>query len=398
MLAHGGTEADFRELVTARDIVLSEGGWWATSERALEVSSVEADARLARWTRRTGQLGVRLSRTDDARWWLAVHHGGERLMAMVHCWAPDTTGGAGLAGAAELGQDPLVAARIAEGRSPTEARLEAADRRADELSRALSAGDVEAKVEPLRELLLTGRAPDGGLRGLLALLGIPSAGDLLDEESPLVPGQGSVREVVGTSSGRAALMGCAIPAVAGAVVFVAVSRMAVRMWPPLFALLAGFAAAWATILLVARVTRPAPRQGDRWQRRFMLSWAAENPGEVPVKPDPDAMATWGGIFYLLRDIAFFAGIDRPQGPIALYAEAWSIGPPRLVAAINRVAGGRTSPDPLFDAAHELVALRSELIDAHLGGLPVVADQVAERVRTILRPAVQLAESGLVTES
>ena len=102
-----------------------------------------------------------------------------------------------------------------------------------------------------------------------------------------------------------------------------------------------------------------------------------------------ALDTWGGFFYLLRDIAFFAGIDRPKGAFALYIEAWSVGPPALVAYMNKVASGTSSADPLFDAAKSLVELRERLIDEHLQQQVISPHNVVGEVRTILKPMVQV---------
>ena len=121
-----------------------------------------------------------------------------------------------------------------------------------------------------------------------------------------------------------------------------------------------------------------------------LSWAAPQGSATGPRPTPRALNTWGGLFYLLRDIAFFAGIDRPTGPMSLYIEVWALGPPALVKAIN-AASEAMHTDTLIDAAQDLVTLRADLIGQHLAQSPISAEGVQRRVRSILAKATGTAE-------
>ncbi len=394
LLAHGGTEDTFRELVAATGIIGSEGAWFATVDGALDVSSIEADARLARWSRRTGRLAMRITRTDPTRWWLAVHHDGQRLFAMVHTHGileqlmPETA----ILTDAELGRDPLLDLLSAPGTDRGEVRGLVAQRRAEQLSAALAVGDVHVPAEYLARILRADDPPDGNIPSLLAQIEGKSLYDLVthvqgSSPGPVAAAPGSIQSVVS----KAIMLGCVLPALVGTGFFVAFSRYAVKSGAsPAAALLFGGIAAWVGMWGARQLLGGRAVAGQAgWQKRSVLSWAAQAaaPPARPIRPTASALDTWGGLFYLLRDIAFFSGIDRPQGPLALYVEAWGLGPPALVDAINRAVADGATPQPLFDAAHELVTLRQALIDRHLAGEKIASEETVAKVKTILAPAI-----------
>ena len=380
LLARGGEAQDFQELVAAKG-VRAEGGWLATVERPFEISSVEADARLGRWSRKTGGLAVRVSRIEDGRWWLAVHHAGRRSFAMVHDFSPLDLS-EHLPPGVDMGRDPLLDLCGGAGSSPDVVRHTVARRRAEQLAAALAAADVGLAPDAVARALSSG-APDGGVSTLLQELGAPLS--LLDD----VAAAEGMPLPVQQALGKAFLLGCVAPAAVGTAAFVVVSLWAVRTGtPPVFAALLGGAAAFGA----AQVLRGLGRRfsgSDGIRQRLTIAWAAD-PGDAdagPIRPTATALDTWGGFFYLLRDIGFFAGIDRPKGAFGVSIEGWAMGPPPLVAAMNRVSAGERPPDALYEAAGALVALRERLIDSHLRREPVAAAAIAAEVRSILRPVV-----------
>jgi hypothetical protein len=196
----------------------------------------------------------------------------------------------------------------------------------------------------------------------------------------------SVQRIIG----RALLSGCILPTGAGILVLFMLLRFATRAGlPAIAAMVMAVVGAWFTSNTVRRMLRRKPG-GEGWKDRLTIAWASEEPSTdpSPIRPTATALDTWGGFFYLLRDIAFFAGIDRPKGAFALYIEAWSVGPPALVSYMNNVASGTSSADPLFDAAKSLVELRERLIDEHLQQQAISPRNVVGEVRTILKPMVQ----------
>lgn len=392
LMAHGGDQADFVELVAANEQMERENDWWACVENPLDVSSVEADARLARWSRRTGELAVRITRADPHRWWLAVHHAGERLMVMVHNHGNDRIDPASpVLVDLDLGRDPLLDILKRPSMTVRDVRRAVADHRAEQLSSALGAGGVSVPADYIARILGAERPKMGNLPPLLDQLGVPSFLALARPDASAIQSvSAAVPTTIQRVVTRAVVTGCVIPGVVAVAVFVILARYASKAGvPPAMALILGAGAAWLGSLAVREVTRRVGRSGGQWHERMMLAWAADAP--IPnaraIRPTAPALDTWGGLFYLLRDIAFFGGIDRPRGPMALYIEAYGLGPPALVETINRVSAEEIPAEALFGVAQSLVDLRRELIDRHLEGDTPTAEEVAGKVRGILRPAI-----------
>ena len=379
LMAKGGEAHDFHELVAAGN-TRAEGGWFATLEKPFDISSVEADARLARWSRRTGGLAVRLSRIEDGRWWLAVHHAGSRSFAMVHDFSPIDLGEHVPLGV-DVGRDPLLDLLREPGMNPTSVRSAVAQRRAERLAAALAAGEVTIDVEELARALASATPEMGGVGAVLRQLGAPMS--LLDDATATAP---AMSFPIQQAIGKAFLLGCAAPAALGTVAFVGVSLWAVRAgMMPLVAAILGGAAAWVAAQVLRSLTGRMT-DSDGLRTRLTIAWAADDGGaQGPIRPTAAALDTWGGFFYLLRDIGVFGGIDRPKGAFGVTVEGWAMGPPQLVQAMNSVTAGQAPPDALYAAAGALVALRERLIDGHLARQPVVAEAVASEVRSILRP-------------
>ena len=397
LLGYGGDAASFNELVDASDSMREDGGWFGTADRPMVVSSVEADARLARWTRSTGGLGLRISRTDPTRIWMAVHHAGERLVALVHHHGSEMTEPqTGLIVDPDIGRDPLLDLLRDAGSSRDDVRKLVAQRRSQQLADALAVGSVNVNADAIAHVLFDNDRAGGGMDGLLTLLGcgnlIQLTRSLGDEPDPGQSLQSSVQKTVVS----ALLSGCIAPALIGTGAFVFLTRWAAKLGlPPSLALIAGMGGAWATMSLVRKALTRRGATGYQWHQRMMLAWAAEFPVGLtrPIRPTAAALDTWGGLFYLLRDIAFFGGIDRPQGPMALYVEAWCMGPPGLVESINEAEAKDADRSRLYDVASGLVALRGQLIDDHLAGAKIAPQTVTERVHNILRPITKDRSTG-----
>ena len=386
LLALGGTEDDFSELVAANGVIRREGDWWVSADEPLAVSSVEVDARLARWSRHTGRLAIRVTRTDDIRWWLAVHHAGRRLAVLIYkdFGAADRLPLTG----AQLGRDPLIDVLTQQGMPSDEVQFHVARQRAAQLSAAFAQGDVAVPPADMEGVLgAPGSPANGNLQVLLDLIGARGALSVLQQlaaSSRTAPTTGP--QTVQAVLGRALLLGCAVPVVASSVLFVIFSRVAMRMGlGGLPSLALGVFAAWLG-LVGSRQLLKRLSIWTRWSERTTMAWATDNPAAAAqgVRASPVALNTWGGLFYLLRDIAFFGGIDRPDGPTSLYLEAWAIGPPELVEAINRAAALETQPEWLLDAASALVQLRDGLIQRHLEGDRIAAASIRAEVKAILR--------------
>ncbi|MFT5431568.1 MAG: hypothetical protein ACI9OJ_002265 [Myxococcota bacterium] len=395
LLVRSSDAGTFEELVAANGVIRPCSGWLACVESALSVSSVEVDARLARWSQQTGGLAVRITRPDPGRFWLAVHHAGERLLVMVHSHAPEVVGNVVRIGKSDLGRDPLLSL-VTE---PTDelAWTKVAETRADELSDALAQGDVHVTADALFDVL---KAPPGEetkdrVAAILDALDARDVWNLISAGPQLWAGKSEgdqIKGVVGQYLGRAMLSGCLVPMITGTVVFLTMSHLARSANLGMFGMVLAFAAAWSSMSFArdaaARVTSAAP-----WRRRPSLIWAQPSqtsaPG-APKQPVPQALDTWGGLFYLLRDIAFFGGIDRPEAGAGLYLESWAFGPPPLVSAVNRAVDSDADnaiSNRLIDAAHGLIELRRELIGQHLRGDSVEATDVKERVHRLLAPAL-----------
>ncbi|HIA03113.1 MAG TPA: hypothetical protein EYN66_14610 [Myxococcales bacterium] len=389
LLAYGGTRTDFDELVAANGEVIAKDDWMGTVEGPFEVSSVEADARLARWSRRTGGLAIRITQTDNISWWMAVHHRGQRLLAMVHHFGPDSplVQITPRLGDMELGRDPLYDLLKEPGMQPGELRRKVAERRAEQLAAALSQGGILVDENALADALSKPKGNESGIPDLFQHLGIQAFSKLCVKH-PVGQDEGEMPFSIQRIIGRALLGGCIVPTGAGVVMLWALIKMFGKMGVP--GLVIAVVGAWITSNTVRRLLRKRQGADQNWQDRLSLGWAAQNQGDSPgpIRPTASALDTWGGFFYLLRDIAFFSGIDRPQGAFALYIEAWAVGPPALVSYMNKVASGVSSADPLFDAAKGLVVLRDRLIEEHLQQQAINADNVAIEVRTILEPIVQ----------
>lgn len=395
LLCHGPADADFNELVAASDAISQEGEWTGTHDAPLDISSIECDARLARWSKKTGRLALRITRSDPTRWWLAVHHAGERLFAMVYYQPAVDSADPNLAVLSdpELGRDPLLDIMREPGMTASEVRRAVASRRGEQLAAALAAGGVAVDAHILADVLAHEGGADGNVHSLLELLGCPDMKALtLIPEGPATdrPLPNSIKQVVS----QAILTGCVVPGLVSTVLFVMFSRYAIQSGANVMAaLMFGGIAAWIGMWGTRQVFG-ARRQNSAssWSHRLVLSWAADAPvgPQRPPRPTAAALDTWGGLFYLLRDIAFFGGIDRPDGPMALYVEAWGLGPPALVEALNRVTAQERRSDPLFEAARELIELRSTLIDQHLAGDATSPERVKSQVRSILRPVIKPA--------
>jgi len=380
MLARSSDIGPFEELVAASGVVRTAGNWMATVESGLVVSSVEADARLARWSRRTGGLAIRISRPDPSRFWLAVHLAGERLLIMVHMHGTEPGGVPPTV--REFGRDPLMATTASP--DPAEIWRRVGRTRAEQLQAALQQGGVEVELEALATLFCA--PPSDGetdrVRGLLDILEASGVQAMVGRGTEVEVSE--LSGVVGSFVGRALLSGCLIPMAVGTAVFLGVSRLAVAMNLGPIGFLAAVGAAWASMSVsrefATRLTAVRGRAGAA------LSWAEAPVSGGAPRLTPEAQDTWGGLFYILRDIAFFAGIERPAGPAALYIEAWGFGPSGLVRTVNRVADGAPN-EALFDAAQSLVRLRSTLIDRHLAGEEIVASDTRSQVQALLAPAL-----------
>jgi len=376
----------FEELVASTGDVTADGDWLATVESPFDVSSVEADARMARFTRKHQCLGLRMTRMDDLRWWLAVHHKGKRLFAMVHQFGPmiQSIAAMHMGTDADVGRDPLLDLLKDGNMTLDEAKRKVADERGSQLHSALIEGNIQLDPAQLIEGLANSNENDTGLETLAGLLNILKIRRLITDTNHKA--NDMIPTTVKRMIGKAVVMGCVMPILAGGVTFWLVTRLAVRSGiSPGIALLLAFGCAWMTIRSL-RVIGTRVRPEKKWAKRLTLAWAADGDApQTPVRPTADALNTWGGFFYLLRDIAFFAGIDRPNGAFAMYIEAWAIGPPALVHAMNRVCAGEVEANRLIEAAQALVDLRDQLIDDHLENRKSNRNTVIDRVRTILKP-------------
>jgi hypothetical protein len=387
-MTHGGSEDDFSELVAATGDTLADGDWRATAENPFDVSSVECDARLARWSRRTGGLAIRFTQSDNVSWWMAVHHQGQRLFAMVHHFGPESPliQLTPQLGDMELGRDPLRDILKEPGLDADEIKRLVADHRAEQWVAAMAQGRVMADKSEVVRALTKPTAGESGIADLLAHLGAATFTGLCIEH-PMSDAEAEMPFSVQRIIGKALVTGCLLPTAAGAVTFVVLLRLVAKAgMPAIVALLAAMVGSWLVMNGLRHVSRRTPTK-ERWRDRLTLAWASTRDAADggPIRPTAAALNTWGGFFYLLRDIAFFSGIDRPQGAFALYIEAWAVGPPLLVTYMNRVAAGGSDAEPLFDAAKALVNLRNRLIEDHLQQKQINPSKIATEVQDILQP-------------
>lgn len=389
LLAHGGTQVEFSELVASSVRFEAFGAWFATVENAFETSSVEADARLARWSKKTGGVALRVSRPDDVHVWLAAHLDGQRLPVISHYVGPTerlelaTVAGMAVPDAV-IGRDPLLDLVREHGTTMNEARREVARRRAEMLEAALAAGGVVVDHEALLEAFFQGtRAElDAGIPELLAVLGVSEARSLLRAHQG---DRGALPAEVAGALKRDLVLGLVVPVALAGLAFVFSARIFARAGPMVGLIGGGLIAAF-TASIVRAVMRRFIGRGPQVPNRF-LDWAGDARLTGAIQPTAQALDTWGGLFYLLRDIAFFAGIDRPRGAYALYVEGTAMGPPRLVDAMNRVTAGAAPSGPLHQAGEALVALRERLVTSHLEKTAVEKDRIVSEVRQILSPVV-----------
>jgi hypothetical protein len=395
LLTRGGTRDAFDNLVAAESATLMQGEWRGVVTSPDRTSAVEADVRLARWSRAEKSFGIRITRTDDERWWLAVHSKGERLFAMVHHFGP----------AAQLepipgvitsaGRDPLIDIVASQNSNVVEVLHKVATQRSEQLKDALLEGGLNIIHEKLADILTRANDGSGGIPALLSLLEADEFCTLLTERRTGPTPQPSPLDLGRVA--KQALVGCAAPIVAGIVSFLVLIRIFTRIhWPPMLSLIASAFGAFAAARLTRR-TMGLWRSGRYMQRYMRLEWAVDSSGKEtklgfdPSKllnmPLPPALNTWGGLFYLLRDIGFISGIARPSSLVLRHTEAWAMGPPALVTAMNRVAIGQASADSLYEAAQGLVALRGQLLEQHLAEEPIEPRKIEALVRDILRPAI-----------
>ena len=396
LLTRGGTREAFDKLVAAESTTLMQDEWRGVVTSPDKTSAVEADARLARWSRAEKGFGIRITRTDDERWWLAIHSKGERLFAMVHHFGPSAQLEPIPGVMTNAGRDPLIDIVGSQTMGVVEVLHEVASKRSEQLKDALLEGGLTIPHEKLTEILIRANDGTGGIPAFLTLVGAEKFCTLLTERRTGPTPQPSPLDL--GRMAKQALVGCAAPIMTGVISFLVLIRVFVRLhWPSFLALVAAAAGAFAAARL-ARRTMSLWRSGRSMQRYMRLEWAVDSSGNKEARlgldpsrllnmPLPPALNTWGGLFYLLRDIGFISGIARPSTLVLTHTEAWAMGPPALVTAMNRVAIGQTNADTLFEAAQDLIALRGQLLEQHLAEESIEPGKIAARVRDILRPAI-----------
>jgi hypothetical protein len=396
LLTRGGTRDAFDKLVAAESATLMQDEWRGVVTSPDKTSAIEADARLARWSRAEKSFAIRITRTDDERWWLAIHSKGERLFAMVHHFGPPAQLEPIPGVVTNAGRDPLIDIVASQDSNVVDVLHKVASQRSEQLKGALFEGGLTIAHEKLSAILTQANDGTGGIPALLILLGADKFCALLTERRTGPTPQPSPLDLGRVA--KQALVGCAAPIVAGIISFLVLIRIFVRLhWPSMLALIASGVGAFAAARLTRR-TMGLWRSGRYMQRYMRLEWAVDSSGNAGVKlgfdpsrllnmPLPPALNTWGGLFYLLRDIGFLSGIARPSTQVLTHTEAWAMGPPALVTAMNRVAIGQTSADPLYEAAQGLVELRAQLLEQHLADEPIEPRKIEALVRDILRPAI-----------
>ena len=198
--------------------------------------------------------------------------------------------------------------------------------------------------------------------------------------------------VGGSKERQAVLQGCLIPGLVSVGSFVVAALWAKSAGAsPFISLIFGTSIALFAGRAAARLSTRSLVPRATFRPTTTLQWASDQPSPPrPIKSarrlSPDASNTWGGIFYLLRDIAFFSGWDRPRGPAALYIDAWGIGPPELVQTVEDVAGGMVPPTGLYSLAQGLLDVRTKAISAHLGKTTFTKQEVQDTVKDLVRLA------------
>ncbi len=397
LLTHQGSRDDFDQWVASEGTTMTQGEWRGLALNPDETSAVEADARLARWSQVTSELAIRFTRTNDSRWWMAIHHNGQRLFAMVHHFGPSEALRPIPSVVGNAGRDPLLDI-VGAGKISIEGiQQEVAQQRAEQLRDALHEGGVSCDVDALVGALRHGRDGTGGIPALLQHLGAADFCGLLNNRRTTPapePPPYDVRKLA-----KQGLVGCAVPIAAGIVTFMLAIQIFVRIRLP------GFVALILAIGVSSVATRVSRRvyalwmSGRRSERYLRMEWASTDPAK-PNKnplglgtakmlnvPLAAALHTWGGVFYLLRDIGFFGGVARPETRALNHTEAWAMGPPKLISVMNQVALGQMKPDRMFQAASQLVEMRRNLIQSHIEGTTPNPMKVRAKVQEILAPVL-----------
>jgi hypothetical protein len=265
-----------------------------------------------------------------------------------------------------------------------------AEKRAEELASALQAGKIEIDSSTLSHVFLSSGDPTVRLLDLI---------EAEDAEALLLEGLQAPNLGVfmgGTTERNALLQGCLIPGGIATGSFVAAALWAKSAGAaPIISLLFGTGIAMVAARAAARISSHTLAPRTTFRPATTLQWASNNPSKTgqsakPLRPSPESLNTWGGIFYLLRDIAFFSGWDRPRGPAALYVDAWGIGPPELVRIVEAATHRDTGADALYKLAASLLEIRTKAIAAHLGDEAISKDSVRDQVRTLVQQATQSA--------
>jgi len=397
LLTHAGTRAEFDQWVASEGTTMTQGEWRGLALNPDQISAVEADARLARWSQATSGFALRFTRTNDSRWWMAVHHDGQRLFAMVHHFGPSEDLRPIPSVVGNAGRDPLLDIVGAGKSSIKGVQQEVAQQRAEQFRDALREGGIDCELDALIEAINRDGDGTGGIPAILQVLGAADFCGLLNNRRTTPapePPPYDVRKLA-----KQGLVGCAVPIAAGIVTFFIAIQVFVRVrLPGLVALiLAVFVSSAATRL--SRRVYALWMSGRRSERYLRMDWAAKGKPNTPKNPLglgtskilnvplSAALNTWGGLFYLLRDIGFFGGVARPESKTLNHTEAWAMGPPKLISVMNQVALGQLKPDRMFQAASQLVEMRRSLIQSHIEGTEPDPMKVRDKVHEILSPVV-----------
>ena len=397
LIAMGGAREEFDRWVAADGATMTQGDWRGLVLNPDSISAVEADARLGRWSQAVGGFAIRITRTSDTRWWLAVHHNGQRLFAMVqHCGDPAAlTPMPSIVGNA--GRDPLLDVVATPTMDVETVQRDVANQRAEQLREALMESGCAVEADAIAAALLSQRDGWGGIPMLLQLMGASDFVSLLKDRRAGVAPEPQPYDM--RKMAKQGLVGCAAPIGAGIVSFMIAVRLLIRMH--VHGLVALFLA-FGISSLVIRFTRRMMTMwitGRRSEQYLRMEWASAKPpkqgsplglgaAKMLNVPLSTALNTWGGLFYLLRDIGFFGGIARPSSRLLNHMEAWAMGPPGLISTMNQVALGKVTPDAMFHAAEQLVAMRNQLIQDHIAGVEPDPAQVTAKVHGILKPIVK----------